>query len=94
MFPKQLSDTEALPTDQEEASDTGTSPMLSGSHNSVIMQNVSELKNRGVNEREAHRLSMAHAKGGHKPHKNLGKFLHKRKDGKPHGSDRNPPEMG
>ena len=90
MFKSYHQDTPTPEVDQpEEGGQMGTSPMLAGEHNSVVMQNVSELKNRGVNEREAHRMALASARGskGHpKRRKNLGKFLHARKDGKDHGS--------
>lgn len=95
MFPKPMHQTEALPADLPDEGGAESVPgLLSGEHNSVIMQNVQELKNRGVNEREAHRLSMAHSKKGHpNRHKNLGKFLHARKDGKDHGSEKNNPAV-
>ena len=97
---KQQHPTDVTPkVDQpEQGGQMGTSPMLAGETNSVISQNVRELKNRGVNEREAHRLALSHATAGKKHphrHKNLGKFLHARKDGKAHGSDSgNPSEIG
>ena len=67
--------------------------MFKGNSNSVIMQNVKELKAAGAREDDAHEMAMANSKGKKSKHANLGKFLHSRKDGKPHGSEKNDPAI-
>lgn len=57
--------------------------ILKGESHDVIHSNVQTLKNRGMNEHDA----TVHAiKASKSRHLNLGKYLHPRKDGKPHGS--------
>src|SRR5690348_1529185 len=65
-------------------------PTLKGDNPSVVDQNVRDLRSGGMNERQATVAAIAKSQAD-KPkqprHKNLGAFLHPRKDGKPHGSD-------
>lgn len=64
--------------------------LLKGSEPSIVGSNTNTLRQGGQNEFEATRLAIGLSNQG-KPkklrHGNLGKFLHPRKDGKPHGSD-------
>lgn len=68
----------------------GGSPMA-GSDPNIVASNTNVFKNQGFSERDALRNALATAgptKKRSNSHKNLGKFLHPRKDGKPHGSDK------
>lgn len=66
-----------------------TTSLLKGGSQGIIGSNTSNLRQRGQSEFEATRQAIALA-GAHTPktprHTNLGKFLHPRKDGKPHGT--------
>lgn len=55
---------------------------VTGIHSDAIHENTKTFKNSGLSEHEATKKAIRTAR-----HKNLGGFLHKRKDGKPHGSD-------
>jgi hypothetical protein len=83
--PDDAANPSVLPEPQTTA--IGNRKMLNGQSNSVIQQNVKELMQGGAKEVSAHKMALAHSKRGTSRHKNLGKFLHSRKDGKPHGSD-------
>lgn len=68
-------------------------PLLNGNSNDIMSANIRELRNSGYPEDQA--VAIAYSKAGKakrksnpNSHKNLGKFLHSRKDGKPHGSPR------
>jgi hypothetical protein len=61
-----------------------SNPLLTGAAPDVMNSNVKNLKSTGLNEYEATRQAI---KAARPRHQNLGKFLHPRKDGKPHGSD-------
>jgi hypothetical protein len=61
-------------------------PLLNGDTKEILSSNISELRHSGYPEDQA--VAIAYSKAKRKSnHKNLGSFLHKRKDGKPHGSD-------
>ena len=66
-------------------------PLLKGTSQSVIGSNISELRHSGRPEAQSVAIALRTA-GVAKPHpnrhKNLGTFLKPRKDGKPHGSDK------
>lgn len=68
-----------------------TPSIIGGSDPSIISANMNAFKGAGHSEFEATRRAIHAARHG-KPrkstHKNLGKFLHPRKDGKKHGSDK------
>jgi hypothetical protein len=67
----------------------GAAPILGDSAH-VMASNQNTFMQKGMNERDALRASLQVAKPKRRgsAHKNLGKFLHPRKDGKPHGSDK------
>lgn len=52
--------------------------VIKGSRPDVVAANTQTLKNKGMNEYEAVKVSLRTAKGGH-PHKNLKGFLHPKK---------------
>lgn len=62
-------------------------PLIKGDTNDIIGTNIKELRNSGHDERQSIAIAMNVAGKSKHPtrHKNLGKFLHGRKDGKPHG---------
>ena len=62
--------------------------LISGDSRDIVSSNVNVLKNTGLSELEATKRALQHAKPRKSLHGNLGKFLHPRKDGKPHGSDK------
>lgn len=57
--------------------------VLKGDSKDIIDTNAKTFRNSGMNELDALKKSFKHASR----HKNLGKFLHPRKDGKSHGSE-------
>lgn len=68
-------------------------PLLKGDSNDIVSSNVRELRNSGYPEQQAVAIALNQAGRGNqdkKPrkstHGNLGKFLHPRKDGRPHGT--------
>lgn len=65
-------------------------PLLNGDAPEIISQNISELRQAGHPEDQSVAIAYSQAGKSKKKnphaHKNLGKFLHPRKDGKPHGS--------
>lgn len=64
-------------------------PTFKGSHHSIINQNTKSHISQGKSELDATRAAIRSAGPEARPksrHKNLGKFLHPRKDGKPHGN--------
>jgi hypothetical protein len=68
--------------------------LLKGSSQSIIGSNIAELQRSGRDERQSVAIALSTARDqAPKPkkrkstHKNLGKHLHPRKDGKEHGSD-------
>ena len=62
--------------------------LISGDSRDIVHSNVNVLKNTGLSELEATKRAIKHAKPRKSMHGNLGNFLHPRKDGKPHGSDK------
>lgn len=68
-------------------------PLLKGSSKEVISSNIRELMGAGHPQDQS--IAIAYKVAGKAKekrksphsHKNLGKFLHNRKDGKPHGSE-------
>jgi hypothetical protein len=58
--------------------------VLKGNSKDIIDTNAKTFRNSGLNEHDALKKSLKHAS----KHKNLGKYLHSRKDGKPHGTDK------
>jgi hypothetical protein len=62
-------------------------PLIKGEFRDAIDSNVSTLKQRGLNEADATKAAIKKSKGYSNAHTRLGKYLHPRKDGKPHGSD-------
>lgn len=61
--------------------------VIKGDSKDVMHENVKTFKNKGMSEKDAVTASIQTAKKHPNRHKNLGKFLHARNDGKPHGSD-------
>lgn len=59
-------------------------PLMQGDTNPIIGSNIAELRRSGRDEKQAIAIAMSTA--GKPKHQNLGKFLHPRKDGKPHGT--------
>lgn len=57
--------------------------VVKGAGRDVVASNTQTFKNRGLNEHDSVAAAIGVSKGRHK---NLGKFLHPRKDGKKHGS--------
>lgn len=57
--------------------------VLKGDSKDIIDTNAKTFRNNGLSEHDALKKSLKHASR----HKNLGKFLHPRKDGKTHGSE-------
>lgn len=83
--------TPASPTPQPMASPapppaSHIQSFLSGNTPGIVGSNTSSLKNSGLTELEATRRAIGMASKPSNRHKNLGKFLHPRKDGKAHGS--------
>lgn len=66
--------------------------LIHGSSPSIMGSNTNSLRQAGQSEFDATRNAIGLAAQATKPaaprHKNLGAFLHPRKDGKPHGSDK------
>jgi hypothetical protein len=65
-------------------------PLLNGDSDQIISQNISELRQAGHPEDQSVAIAYSQARRGKRKspnsHKNLGKFLHPRKDGKAHGT--------
>lgn len=64
-------------------------PLLKGDSKEIISSNIGELRNSGYPEQQSIAIAMDTAGKKKHPsrHKNLKNFLHKRKDGKPHGTE-------
>lgn len=61
--------------------------IIKGNSSDVMHSNMTQFKNQGMSEADATKASIRKARrSSPHSHKNLGKFLHPRKDGKPHGS--------
>lgn len=63
-------------------------PLVKGESRDIINTNVNTFKSRGLNELDATKQAIRKAKPYNNAHERLGKYLHPRKDGKPHGSDK------
>lgn len=64
------------------------SPILKGGSNDMMSTNTKSFMQRGATEADATKAAIQTAKPYNNSHQRLGKFLHPRKDGKPHGSDK------
>lgn len=60
--------------------------VIPGSSRDVVSSNTQQFKNKGMSEADATKAALRTSKKHPSRHKNLGKFLHPRKDGKTHGS--------